>query len=190
MTTLSAWTARNLMQRLYIATEKFDPSHCTGWDKYMEWSGLTQLTEVVSLDGMLCPTALGEIKDSYWPYIMNEDFMLDFFVDLEFLRSQLTDTSNLNILGVIRSPSADLRSFGWDEFTFMGYDLLDKNVDISALTNCGGFPDVFANEELSCVGLIDDFDRAVEIQELLHKTHPEERHADCDLWAVFRRQDN
>ena len=188
MVRVSAWTARNLMQRLYIATEKFDPSHGTGWGKYIEWSGLTQLTEVVSLDGMLCPTALAEIKDSYWPHIVNEDFMLNFFVDLEFLLSELTDTSNLNILGVIRRPSADVCSLGWDGFTFMGFDLLDKNVDISAMTNCGGFPDVFANEELSCVGLIDDFNRAVEIQGLLYKTHPEERHADCDLWAIFRRQ--
>ncbi|RRH95804.1 hypothetical protein EH240_24025 [Mesorhizobium tamadayense] len=177
------------MQRLYIATEKFDPSHGTGWGEYIEWSGLTQLTEVVSLDGILCPTALAEIRASYWPHIVNEDFMLNFFVDLEFLLSELTDTSKLNILGVIRRPSADVRSFGWEGFTFMGYDLLDKDVDISALTNCGGFPDVFANAELSPVGLIDDFDRAVEIRDLLYKTHPEERHADCDVWAIFRRQD-
>jgi hypothetical protein len=178
------------MQRLYIATEKFDPSHGTGWGEYMEWSGLTQLTEVVSLDGTLCPTALGETKDSYWPHIVNEDWMLDFFVDLEFLLSELADTNDLNILGAIRRPSEDVRSLGWNGFTFMGYDLLDKNVSISALSNCGGFPDVFANAELSNVGLLDNFNRAVAIRDLLHKTHPEERHADCHLWAVFRRQGN
>ncbi|TGR20516.1 hypothetical protein EN845_23905 [Mesorhizobium sp. M8A.F.Ca.ET.202.01.1.1] len=175
------------MQHLYIATEKFSRFHGSGWMEYIEWSGLTQLTEVVTLDGMLCPVALPQIKESYWPHIVNEDNMLDFFVDLDFLLSELGDPSNFNILGVIRRPPADARSLGWDGFTFMGYDLMDQAVGVSALTNCGGFPDVFANAELSRVGLIDDFDRAVEIRDSLRRMHLEERHADCDLWAIFRR---
>jgi hypothetical protein len=176
------------MQRLYIANEKFGPFNGTGWTEYIGWCGLTQLTEVVTLDGMLCPVALGEIKDSYWPHIVNEDNMLNFFVELDFLLSELADTSDLNVLGVIRRPPVDVRRLDWEGFTFLGYDLMDKDVGVSALTNCGGFPDVFANTELSSVGLIAAFDRAVEIQDLLHKTHPEEHHADCDLWAIFRRQ--
>ncbi|MDX8451312.1 hypothetical protein RFM98_00925 [Mesorhizobium sp. VK9D] len=178
------------MQRLYIATEKFGPSHGTGWKEYIEWSGLTQLTEVVTLDGMLCPFALPDTKESHWPHIVKEDNMLNFFVDLDFLLSELADTRDLNILGVIRRPSADVRSLEWDGFAFLGYDLMDKNVGNSALSNCGGFPDVFANMELSSVGLLDDFDRALQIRDRLHTTHPEERHADCDLWAIFRRQAN
>ena len=50
------------------------------WDKYIAFSGLTRLTEVVSLDGLLCPSLLPEIKDDYWPHIVNEDFMLQYFV--------------------------------------------------------------------------------------------------------------
>ncbi|SIT59764.1 conserved hypothetical protein [Mesorhizobium prunaredense] len=178
------------MQRLYIANEKFDPVNGTGWTEYILWSGLTQLTEVVTLDGMLCPVALAETKDSYWPHIVNEDYMLDFFVDLDFLLSELADPSDLNVLGVIRRPSVDVRALDWNGFTFLGYDLLDQDVSISALTNCGGFPDVFANTELSDVGLIPDFDRAVEIRDLLRRMHPSEHHADCDLWAMFRLQGN
>ena len=176
------------MQRLYIATKKFGPSNGIGWNKYIEWSGLTQLTELVTLDGMLCPFALPETKESHWPHIVNEDNMLNFFLDLDFLLSELASTGDLNILGVIRRPTVDVRSLDWDGFTFMGYELLDKEVSISPLTNCGGFPDVFANTELSSVGLLDDFDRAAEIRDLLHKMHPGEHHADCDLWAVFRRE--
>lgn len=175
------------MQQLYIAMEKFGPSG-SGWNEYIEWSGLTQLTEVVTLDGILCPFALPQIKDHYWPHIVCEDNMLNFFVDLDFLLSELPDTGNLNILGVIRGPTVDVRSLGWDEFAFMGYDLLDKDVGTSALSNCGGFADVFANAELSSVGLIDDFHRAVNIRNLLHEMYPEEHHADCDLWAIFRRR--
>lgn len=176
------------MQFLYIAKERFDPSSGTEWTKYVEWSGLTQLTEVVTLDGMLGPVALGETKDSYWPHIVNEDWMLDFFVDSQFLLSELSNTSELNILSVIRKPSADVRSIDWGGFTFLGYDLLDQEVATSALTNCGGFPDVFANSELSQVGLIANFDRAVEIQDMLRRMHPEERHADCNIWAISRWQ--
>lgn len=71
------------MQHPYIAKEKFGPFSGTEWTKYIDWSGLTQLTEVVTLDGMFGPVALGETKDSYWPHIVNEDYMLDFFVDLD-----------------------------------------------------------------------------------------------------------
>ena len=176
------------MQFLYIAKERFDPSRGTEWTKYIEWSGLTQLTEVVTLDGMLGPVALGETKDSYWPHIVNEDWMLDFFVDLEFLLSQLADTNELNILSVIRKPSTDVHSIDWGGFIFLGYDLLDQEGSISALTNCGGFPDVFANSELSQFGLIPDFDRAVEIQDMLRRKLPEDRHAHCDIWAFSRWQ--
>ncbi|TKD48058.1 MAG: hypothetical protein E5W98_03195 [Mesorhizobium sp.] len=83
-----------------------------------------------------------------------------------------------------------MRSLDWNGFTFLGYDLLDQDVSISALTNCGGFPDVFANTELSDVGLIPDFDRAVEIRDHLRGMHPSEYHANCDLWAISRWQGN
>lgn len=75
--------------------------------KYIAWSGLHQLVELVSLDGMLCPS-------------------------------------------VLRRPEA------------------------------------FSNEELNAVGLLSIFDRAVEVQERLHELFPDEPHADCDLWAIFR----
>lgn len=53
----------------------------------------------------------------------------------------------------------------------------------------GGFPDVFANAELSPQGLLTDFNRAVEVNELLHSRHPEEAHANCYLWAVYCSSD-
>lgn len=178
------------MQRLYIATDKFGPSDSVGWKGYIEWSGLTQLNELVTLDSMLCPRSPNEMKDSYWPHVVNENFMLDFFVDLDFLLSELADTRDLNILGVIRRPSEDVSFLAWPGFTFLGYDLMDHDVGNSALTNCGGFPEAFANSELSSVGLIPDFGRAVEVQRTLRsKYYPPEHHADCDLWAIFRRPD-
>ena len=40
---------------LFTAVERFDPSCDERWQGYIEWSGLGQLQEVVSLDGILCP---------------------------------------------------------------------------------------------------------------------------------------
>ena len=74
---------RNGMQPWFIATQRLTSRDGVAWEKYVAWSGLKHLDEVVSLDPMLCPTLLPDIKDEYWPHIVNEDFMLNFFVDLE-----------------------------------------------------------------------------------------------------------
>lgn len=73
-----------------------------------------------------------------------------------------------------------------DAFNFVGYDLIEAQTRISALTNCGGFPDIFRNEELNHFGLIEGFDRALEIKRLLAALHPEETHAQCDMYAIWR----
>src|SRR5262249_8978200 len=66
-------TSHQPMQPWFIATETFTP-RSDAWAKYVAWSGLTQLDEVVSLDPMLCPSVLPDIKPQYWPHIVNEDF--------------------------------------------------------------------------------------------------------------------
>ena len=42
----------------------------------MSWSRSTPV---------LCPTVLPEIKGTYWRHVVNEDFMLNYFLDLDFL---------------------------------------------------------------------------------------------------------
>lgn len=172
------------MTHWFIATEPFTQDG-QGWDQFIEFSGLKQLKEVVSLDGLLCPPVLREIKDDYWPYIVNEDFNLKFFVDFDFLMKQVAGIEVKNILCVIRNPThPPIPPSG--AFEFLGYDLVDRECSISALTNCGGFADVFSNSELSACGLLSGFERAVEVQRMLRSSHPNERHADCHLWAIFR----
>ena len=70
----------------------------TKWQKYIEWSGLTQLVELLSLDPMLCPPILGDVRDQYWPHIVNENFMLAFFLDADFLRQQVSNIHHKNLL--------------------------------------------------------------------------------------------
>lgn len=170
----------------FIATQPFTPTNREAWTRYIEASGLTQLAEVVSLDGILCPTLLRETKEDYWPHIVQEDFMLDYFLDFDFLRRQVAQIERKNLLCVFRNPAERPVAPSVAQFEFLGYDLVDVQGSVSALTNCGGFPDVFGNFELSRHGLLPEFERAVEVQRLLRSVHPQEHHADCHLWAIFR----
>ena len=170
----------------FIATEPFGPECGKKWDTYIAWSRLAQLEEVVSLDGMLCPTVLPEFRDEYWPHVVNESFMLRFFVDYDFLIEQVAKIRRKNILCVFHNPIETPSAPGFADFRFLGYDLVDPQCAVSALTNCGGFPEVFDNSELSPVGLLTDLDRAAEVQRRLRSLYPSEHHANCNVWAIFR----
>jgi hypothetical protein len=176
---------KRMMTPWFIATEKFDKSD-DGWKKYIAWSGLEQLDEVVSLDSSSCPTVLPEIKPEYWTRIVNEDFMLQFFTDLEYLRGEIAGIQRTNLLCVFRNPPAHPTSEVPKGFEFVGYDLTDVETSTSALTNCGGFPDVFSNSELSQKGLLGSHERARQVQAGLRRLYPNEPHANCHLWAIFR----
>ena len=175
------------MQPWFIATETFTPEKGESWTKYVDWSGLTRLDEVVSLDPMLCPTVLAEIKHDDWPHIVNEDFMLGYFIDLEFLLAKIAGLDDLNLLCVYRNPaSAPSPPTGPIDFEWLGYDLVDIQSSASALTNCGGFPDVFDNQELSSKGLLTSHARALQVQADLRTKYAEEPHANCHVWAILR----
>lgn len=178
------------MQPWYIATERFGP-WSEGWAGYVAWSELGQLQELVSLDPMLCPSVFEPFEDRYWPHVATEGFLLRYFVDLPFLLDELRrhgpPRGERNLLGVYRDPpfeppepDATLR---WER---LGHDLCEPESGVSALTNCGGFPSVFDSRQLSEHGLFRSYERAREVQMRLKATHPEEPHADCQLWAVFR----
>lgn len=66
----------------FLATRRFTLENGEAWSKYIHFSGLTQLQEVVALESLLCPKLLTETKAEYWPYVVNEDFLTDFFTDL------------------------------------------------------------------------------------------------------------
>src|SRR5450432_1128688 len=89
----------------FIATQPLTPACGESWTRYVEWSGLTQLSELVTLDGMLCPPLLPEIKETYWPHIVNEDFMLHYFIDFDFLMKEVAMIEEKNVLCVFRNPS-------------------------------------------------------------------------------------
>lgn len=72
-------------------------------------------------------------------------------------------------------------------FSFCGFDLAD-NLEISAITNCGNyFEKVFTYKDLNEFGLIPNFQLAKKIQVKLMEEYPNEEHAYCALFAVWRR---
>ena len=176
-----------MAEPLFIATERFDPSDGEAWRKYFEWAEIPQLTEVVGLDDSLSNTVTGELLDEDWNHIVNADFQTRYFYHLDYLLNRVQAIKRRNILGLYQNPETHItKAPAMGDFTFMGYDLIEEQTHTSALTNCGGFPDVFSNEELSSCGLISKFERASEVKRLLLEKHPEEPHANCEMYAIWR----
>lgn len=178
------------MEPWFIATKPFGPDNGDVWDRYVAWSGLSQLRELVSLDEILCPTVLSDIPDRYWPHIVNEDFMLRYFRDLAFLQKELAllqkeprDRTGHHVLCVFRDPPVHPASPPAN-FRFLGYDLVDIRDGASALSNCGGFPEIFLSSELSEHGLLTSYDKALRVRADLRERRS--RDTDCHCWAIFR----
>jgi len=141
----------------------------------------------VSLDDLLCQHAVRELCTEDWRHIVNEDYMLHFFTDVEYLVRRCGGVAGRNLLCAFRDPQQHpaAPSVPYD-FRFEGYDLADVDGSTSALTNCGGFPLAFSNDELTSHGLLPSLERASEAQQALAAHYPEEHHADCSVWALFR----
>ena len=175
------------MKALFIATEKCDPDDGSGWTKYCEWAKIPQLKEVVSLDGILCPHLVRDFIDEDWQHNVQENYRLNYFYDLNYLLGRISGVKRRNVLGLYRNPETHISEPpGAGDFKFAGYDLIDEETQISALTNCGGFPLAFSNDELSCYGLISDYTHACRIRERLINQYPNDPHADCELYAIWR----
>jgi hypothetical protein len=178
------------MPVIYSAVKQFDPSCGDKWTKFIEWCGLTQLREVISLDCILCPSVIviDELTPEDWHYNVSENFICHLFRDLEYLLGKVAGSDRMNVLALMQNPTEeDVRAFNDNRFIFRGFDLLEVHVaDISALVNCGGFPKAFAPTDLSDCGLLVDHAKVLRIQTLLRAEYPDEHHADCDVWAIWQ----
>ncbi len=168
----------------YALLEKFGPECGNKWISYIEWSGLKQLTQFRSLDGILSPSLWNPQTEEDWRYSVNQDYRCHLMTDFRYARLQASKYPNGILYGVIANPITIEKS-PLANHKLLGFELLDRSWGVSALTNCGGFPDVFSNQEISENGLILTLERAQSIQRGLIEMHPEESHADCDIWAVY-----
>jgi hypothetical protein len=173
---------------IFVAKRRFDASAGDRWTRYLVWSGLHHLHEVVSLDTVLCPTVPEQLTAEDWEHNVHADYRTSYFRSLEYLRKRVAGETGLNILAIVPNPApGDIDTADLPGFDFLGFELLDVHGDISALINCGGFDDVFAKDELSAHGLLLDLGRAYEIQRRLPAAYPDEGHARCDVWGIWRR---
>jgi hypothetical protein len=175
------------MRVIYSAVKRFDPACGGSWTKFIEWCGLTQLREVVSLDLILCPIVLQELIAEDWQHTVQEDFKITLFHDLDYVLGKLAGSDRVNVLALMQNPTDDeVRSFSDSRFIFRGFDLVELPTGISALVNCGGFPKAFSQADLSDCGLLTDHAKAVNVQVRLRAEYPDEHHADCDVWAIWQ----
>lgn len=179
---------------LYTARATFDKSYKEdkmSWDKYIKWSKLAHLTELVSLDGILNK---GLVKPDYdnaddWNYIhVVEQHQTGFFTTLDFVFKRIKAKGKFNLLAVVLEPEQDCNNINIDGYDFIGYDLLDRDFSISALTNCGGFDETFLPTDLNDKGLINDFTKVYDIKKQLLNNNPNEHHADTTVIAVWRHK--
>ncbi|MDR2010670.1 MAG: hypothetical protein LBQ22_09330 [Bacteroidales bacterium] len=182
------------MTFLYTARGIYDKNYGEGgmsWKKYIEWSKLTHLTELISLDGMLNEVLVEPDYDNAedWDFIhIVELYQTGFFTTLDFVFKRLKTKEKFNLLTIVIEPDRDCKKINLEDYEFIGYDLLDQSYDISALTNCGGFENTFLPKDLNEKGLIDDFEKAYDIKRRLLENNPDEYHADTNVIAVWRHK--
>jgi len=182
------------MTFLYTARGTYDKTYDEdgmSWDKYIEWSKLTHLAELVSLDGILNEILVEPDYENVndWERIHTvEQYQTGFFTTLEFVFKRLKPIHKFNLLTVALEPDQDCKNIKIDDYEFVGYDLLDQDFNISALSNCGGFNETFLPSDLNDKGLIDDFTKAYDIKKRLLENNPEEHHADTNVIAIWRHK--
>src|SRR6185503_19154236 len=116
---------RSEMQPLFVAKRPFDPSAGEAWTRYVAWSGLTQLKEVVTLDTMLCPTVPEKLTPADWEHNVHADYQVFFFRSLDYLLKRVKGNGRLNILMVVQNPTAgEVAGIESPGFDFEGFDLV------------------------------------------------------------------
>jgi len=172
----------------YTAIERFDPGNGERWLGYTRWLGRTDLTRVVTLDSILCPPVVHVESSDDWQFVAKEEFMLDFFTDLDFVLRCVVGHRPSVVVAVARDPSAaDVSGFSHPDFEFAGFDVVDIQFVASALFNSSHFPRVFDVSELSPEsGLIMSRERAFEIRDTLRRRYPDRDEVKCYVWAIWR----
>lgn len=179
----------------YTARRRFGPER-DDWQGFVRWSGLVGVDDLVTLDTGLCPELIDTLTREDWEHNVQQDYRVFLFRDLDYLRGRIGARSEIdesvNLLALLLEPTstaeverrgAELAGGG---FVFRGFELLDVHGDVSALSNCGGFPKAFEPAELNRFGLLDASTRAREVRADLARYYPDQPHAVCDLWAVWR----
>lgn len=97
-------------------------------------------------------------------------------------------SASQQILAVITRPQLEPANYlENDGFEFCGYDLVETATAISAITNCGAMFNSVRYADLTKFGLIPTYKDAVLTQLALVEEDPDEPHAYCDIYEIWRK---
>ena len=159
------------------------------WSDYVRGSNMQHLTETVSLDSnlnkVLITPDFNNPED--WNCIHKYGgYITGLYTSLGYVLEKTQTSEKYNLMTVMIEPYKDCGSINVYGYEFLGYDLVDKGFNISALTNCGGFPETFDPTDLNQFGLIDRYVYAYDIKRRLLENNPGEFHADTHVVAIWR----
>jgi len=175
---------------LYTIRERLTSTPKQRFDRFREFSGFSHIAELVTLDSMMCPDLVDELRNKDWEYNVQEDFRTSLFRDADYLLSrQSLDASKHQLIAALECPPVQfVVPVG---FTICGHDIMDSYFGNSTLTNCGPIPEAFKPTEVNELGLIDDRDRAFAIRDTMRRLQPDDPHLGaCEVWLLARRFPN
>jgi hypothetical protein len=167
----------------YKIVKGFGPESGEKWKDYLHWRGFLHLKGFDSVDGILRPDLFVPTSAEDWKHCVKEDYKTSLLTDLDYAAKFAAELGKGLIVGV----EIELQEGYSPQNGILGYDILDEYCSISCVTNCRFEPETIRPAIVQENGLIGDFDRAIEIRDLLRKELPQDSHsANCHVWAVYQ----
>ncbi|MBT9316470.1 hypothetical protein [Leptothoe spongobia] len=171
---------------LFTARQRFTPSQVNDWHSYLKFSGFAHITEVITLDSILCSDLIDDLIDEDWSHNIQADHRITWFTNLAYLRHRITwRTGQDQLLAILENPTQIHQVPSG--FEFCGFDILDDHDSNSVLTNCGPFPSIFSSSDVNTLGLLSDLEKANTIAAKIRTQFPDEPHCrNCRVWQIAR----
>ena len=172
---------------LYTLRERLTSAMKEQFDGYRDFSGFAHITELVTLDSMMCPDIITDLRDEDWKYNVHENFKTELFRDANYLlKRQPLEASKHQLIAGLECPDT------WCDpppgFVLCGHDIMDSYFGNSTLTNCGPIPEAFTPADVNSFGLIDKREMAFDIRDRMRELQPDDDHlGECEVWLLARR---
>ena len=149
--------------------------------EYEAFSRILNRKEIVTIDMLLCEALFEKA-----PFRTEGD---DDSISSYALLMFKSLSPNEQIIAYCKNPYESHKNHSLNnDFEFCGYDLSDEMTTISTITNCGGmFDKAISYDELNRFGLIDEYKSAFRIRDLLNQLYPDDDHACCEVYELWRR---
>ena len=171
---------------LYTLRKRFTSDNEASWQGYLSFSGFLHITELISLDAILCPNLIGPLRADDWLHNLPEFFYITLIHNGNYLVTrQPIDPPQSQVLAILEYPDgSETVPTG---YTVCGFDIVDEWNDISALTNCGPIPEAFTPSMVNQWGLLPDLATALKVRDKLQQLAPDEPHFhNREIWRIAR----